>query len=136
MDDVCGERTGARMAGKDYRDLAVWREAMGFVAECYRMTDASPKSELYGLTSQLQSAAVSIPANIAEGQGRPHEREFLRHLAIAYGSLAEAETHIHIDRRLAYVDGEKETQMLETAARIGCMLNGLKGPIEGRIADQ
>ncbi len=82
------------MAGKNYRDLDVWREAMDFVVECYRMSGTFPKSETYGLKSQLQRAAVSVPANTAEGQGRQHDKEFLQHLAIAYGSLAEVETHI------------------------------------------
>jgi len=121
------------MAGKNYRDLDVWREAMDFVVECYRMTGTFPKSEVYGLTSQLQRAAVSIPANIAEGQGRQHDKEFLQHLAIAYGSLAEVETHVQIARRLEYVDGEKENQMLERAARIGRMLNGLRKSIVDKI---
>jgi four helix bundle protein len=121
------------MAGKSYRDLDVWREAMDFVVECYRMTGTFPKTEGYGLTSQLQRAAVSIPANIAEGQGRQHDKEFLQHLAIAYGSLAEVETHIQIARRLEYADGEKENQMLERAARIGRMLNGLRKSIEEKI---
>jgi len=120
------------MAGKNYRDLDVWREAMDFVVECYRMTGTFPKSEVYGLASQLQRAAVSIPANIAEGQGRQHDKEFLQHLAIAYGSLAEVETHIQIARRLEYVDNEKENQMLERAARIGRMLNGLRKSVEGK----
>jgi four helix bundle protein len=121
------------MAGKSYRDLDVWREAMDFVVECYRMTGTFPKTEGYGLTGQLQRAAVSIPANIAEGQGRQHDKEFLQHLAITYGSLAEVETHIQIARRLEYADGEKENQMLERAARIGRMLNGLRKSIEEKI---
>jgi four helix bundle protein len=120
------------MAGKNYRDLGVWREAMDFVVECYRMTGTFPKNEVYGLASQLQRAAVSIPANIAEGQGRQHYKEFLQHLAIAYGSLAEVETHIQIARRLEYVRGEKENQMLERAGRIGRMLNGLRRSIEDK----
>jgi four helix bundle protein len=124
------------MAGKSYRDLDVWREAMDFVVECYRMTRTFPKSEVYGLTSQLQRAAVSTPANIAEGQGRQHDKEFLQHLAIAYGSLAEAETHIQIARRLEYIDGERESMMLERAARIGRMLNGLRKSIEEKVASR
>ena len=124
------------MAGKNYRDLEVWREAMDFVVECYRMVGTFPKNEVYGLTSQLQRAAVSIPANIAEGQGRQHEKEFLQHLAIAYGSLAEVETHVQIARRLEYVDGEREDQMLERAARIGRMLNGLRKSIEEKMASR
>ena len=121
------------MAGRNYRDLDVWKEAMDFVVECYRVTGTFPKGEVYGLTSQLQRAAVSIPANIAEGQGRQHNKEFLQHLAIAYGSLAEVETHIQIACRLRYVDGEKENQMLERAARIGRMLNGLRKSIEEKL---
>jgi four helix bundle protein len=120
------------MAGRNYRDLDVWKEAMDFVVECYRMTGTFPKSEVYGLTSQFQRAAVSIPANIAEGQSRQHNKEFLQHLAIAYGSLAEVETHIQIACRLRYVGGEKEKQMLERAARIGRMLNGLRRSVEGK----
>ncbi len=120
------------MAGRNYRDLDVWKQAMDFVVECYRMTGMFPKSEVYGLTSQLQRAAVSIPANIAEGQGRQHNKEFLQHLAIAYGSLAEVETHIQIACRLRHVDGEKGNQILEWAARIGRMLNGLRRSVEGK----
>ncbi len=124
------------MAGKNYRDLDVWREAMDFVVECYRMTGTFPKSEVYGLTSQLQRAAVSVPANIAEGQGRQHDKELLQHLAIAYASLAEVETHVQIACRLEYVSGENENQLLEKAARIGRMLNGLRKSIEERGQDR
>ncbi|MBN1507535.1 MAG: four helix bundle protein [Sedimentisphaerales bacterium] len=122
------------MAGKNYRDLDVWREAMDFVVECYRVSRVFPKGEVYGLTSQLQRAAVSIPANIVEGQGRQHDKEFLQHLSIAYGSLAEAETHIQISRRLEYPDDKVEGSMLERAARIGRMLNGLRKSLETKIA--
>ena len=124
------------MAGKDYRDLDVWKEAMDFVVECYRITEILPKKEVYGLISQIQRAAVSIPANIAEGQGRQHEREFLHHLSIAYGSLAEIETHVQIARRLDYITAQKENQMLEKSGRIGRMLNGLRRSIEMRIEKQ
>jgi four helix bundle protein len=92
---------------RSYRDLEVWRKAMDFVTECYTLTRDFPKSETYGLTSQLQRAAVSVPANIAEGQGRQHTAEFIQHLSIAYGSLMEAETHIQIAQRLGYVDKPK-----------------------------
>jgi four helix bundle protein len=122
------------MAGKDYRDLDVWREAMDFVVDCHRVSRAFPKGEAYGLTSQLQRAAVSVPANIAEGQGRQHDKEFLQHLSIAYGSLAEAETHVQIACRLEYLDSRVESSMLAKAARIGRMLNGLRKSLETKIA--
>jgi len=79
---------------KGYRDLEVWQKAMDLVVVCYQTTKGFPKSETYGLANQLQRAAVSIPANIAEGRERQHSKEFLQHLAIAYSSLAELETHV------------------------------------------
>jgi four helix bundle protein len=124
------------MAGRSYKDLEVWKEAMDFVVYCYRVTETFPKKELYGLASQFQRAAVSIPANIAEGQGRQHKKEFLQHVAIAYGSLAEVETYIQIAQRLDYVDAEKENQLFEKAGRIGRMLNGLRKSIQERINKQ
>ena len=71
-----------------YRDLKVWQKSMELVLACYEVTMRFPASEKYGLTSQLQRAAVSIPANIAEGRARGHTREFIRHIGIANGSLA------------------------------------------------
>ena len=118
------------MAGQSYRDLDVWKEAMDLVVACYRVTDTFPKNEMYGLSSQLQRAVVSIPSNIAEGQGRQHSKEFLQFIAIAYASLAEVETHIQIARRLNYIDETKETQLLEKTGRIGRMLNGLRRSIQ------
>lgn len=121
------------MAGQSYRDLDVWQEAMDLVVACYRITDVFPKREMYGLGSQLQRAVVSIPANIAEGQGRQHSKEFLQYIAIAYGSLAEVETHIQIANRLNYIDKTIETKLLEKAGRIGRMLNGLRRSIQDKI---
>jgi four helix bundle protein len=89
---------------KSYRDLEVWQKAMAMVVECYKITKQFPKDEIYGLTFQLRRAAVSIPANIAEGRERQHTREFVQHLSIAYGSLAELETHLQIAQRLNYID--------------------------------
>jgi four helix bundle protein len=74
---------------RSYRDLIVWQKAMDLVVESYRLSRLLPKSEVYGLGSQLQRAAVSVPANIAEGQGREHLGEYVHHLSIANGSLME-----------------------------------------------
>ena len=71
------------MTNRSYRDLEVWQKALDLVVECYRLSRTFPKAELYGLSSQLQRATVSIPANIAEGHGRSHTREYLKHLSIA-----------------------------------------------------
>lgn len=111
---------------KSYQDLEVWRKAMDLVVLCYQMTNNFPKNEIYGLTSQLQRAAVSIPANIAEGREKQYSKEFLKHLAIAYGSLAELETYIQIAERLKYLKVDQSNQMLGKAAEIGRMINGLR----------
>ena len=115
---------------KSYRDLEVWQKAMDLVVICYQMTKKFPKNEIYGLASQLQRAAVSIPANIAEGRQRQHSKEFLQHLSIAYGSLAEVETHVQIAGRLNYINENQIDKMLNKAAEIGRMLNGLRRSIE------
>ncbi|MGQ0633168.1 MAG: four helix bundle protein [Planctomycetaceae bacterium] len=91
------------MSISSYRDLQVWQRGMDLVVACYRLAKRFPDEERFGLVSQLQRAAVSVPANIAEGRGRSTTRDFLRHLSIACGSLAELETHIAIGVRLGYV---------------------------------
>ncbi len=110
---------------RSYRDLEVWQKAMDLVVECYQVTKLFPQSELYGLTSQLQRAAVSVPANIAEGSGRQHTLELIQHLSIAYGSLAELETHIQIAGRLDYLNTKQTKRLLERTGEVGRMLNGL-----------
>jgi four helix bundle protein len=84
------------MAVQSYRELIVWQKAMKLVQSIYSLTKDFPKEEVYALTSQIRRAAVSIPSNIAEGQGRDSTKEFLHHLSIAYGSLMEVETQILI----------------------------------------
>jgi four helix bundle protein len=81
-------------------------------------------------TATCSCAAVSIPANIAEGRERQHTKEFIQHLSIAYGSLAELETHILIGQRLNYLDSTQEKQLLEKTAEIGRMINGLRRSLE------
>lgn len=118
------------MIVKSYRDLDVWQKAMDLVVECYQTTKVFPKSEVFGLSSQLQRAAVSIAANIAEGHSRQHTKEFIQHLSIAYGSLAELETHIQIAGLLNYIDKNHVDVLLTEAAAIGRMLNGLRKALE------
>ena len=118
---------------KSYRDLEVWQKAMDLVVMCYQTTKKFPKNEIYGLASQLQRAVVSVPANIAEGRQRQHSKEFLQHLSIAYGSLAEVETHVQIAGRLNYMHEDQISKLLGKTAEIGKMLNGLRRSIEKRI---
>lgn len=115
-----------------YRDLAVWQKAMELAVECYRVTHSFPKHETYGLSAQLQRAAVSVPANIAEGRSRQHTGEFLHHLSIACGSLAELETHIEIARRLNYLAIEHADALQHSCAIIGRMLNRLQNSLHNR----
>jgi four helix bundle protein len=114
---------------KSYRDLKVWQKAMDLVVMCYQMTRKFPKNEIFGLASQLQRAAVSVPSNIAEGHQRWHSKEFLHHLSIAYASLAELETHAEIACRLNYIDENYANTVLNQAAEIGMMINGLRKSI-------
>ena len=114
------------MAGSSYRDLEVWQRAMDLVVACYGLTRAFPPNELYGLTGQLQRAAVSVPANIAEGQARQHAKEFQQHLSIANGSLAELETHILIAERLGYMKGAVVGEVLAWTDQVGRMITGLR----------
>ncbi|NES46262.1 four helix bundle protein, partial [Moorena sp. SIO2C4] len=108
---------------KSYRDLKVWNRAMDLVVLCYQLTSKLPKTEIYGLSSQIQRAAVSIPANIAEGKGRLHLGDYIHHLSIANGSLKELETHLLITGRLSYLKNSELQPVLELSDEIGRMLN-------------
>jgi len=110
---------------RSYRELRVWQLGMDLVTDSYRLAEHLPKSEAYGLAAQIRRAAVSIPANIAEGHGREHLREYLQHLSIAYGSLVELETHMLIAERLGHTERSETESLLERTARLGRMLNAL-----------
>ena len=116
-----------------YQDLKVWKRAMDLVIESYRIVKFFPKQELYGLTNQLQRAAVSIPANIAEGHARNYTKEFLRHLSIAKGSLAELETHIQIAHLLKYIEIEELSGFMNKTDELSRMLTGLDKSLKLRI---
>ncbi|HEY2866379.1 MAG TPA: four helix bundle protein [Pyrinomonadaceae bacterium] len=98
---------------------------MQLVTSIYRSTECFPGSEQFGLCSQIRRAVVSIPSNIAEGQGRNSKKEFIYHLSVAYGSLMEAETQIQIAVNLSYVSQAEADKLITQAAEIGRMLNGL-----------
>ena len=104
-------------------DLLVWQRAMQLVQEVYRLT--LPVDERRGLTAQLRRAAISVPSNIAEGQGRRSSSEFRHHLSIAHGSLLEVETEIAIAGRLRYITDKQVESVLQLSAEVGRLLNGL-----------
>jgi four helix bundle protein len=98
---------------------------MDIVEDCYKLSKQIPQSEMYGLTSQIRRAAVSIPANIAEGHGRRTLGDYIQHLSIANGSLKELETHLLIAGRLHYVKENEISPALARCAEIGRMHSSL-----------
>ena len=108
-----------------YADLEVWNLAMDFAVKIYQMTNRFPREEMYGLTSQVRRAAVSIASNIAEGKGRASDREFVQFLCHARGSLFEVETQLRIAQQLGYAEESECDDLGKTATSIGRMLNGL-----------
>ena len=117
---------------KSYRDLKVWNRAMDLVEECYRLTSKFPKTEIYGLSSQIQRAAVSIPANIAEGKGRQHLGDYIRHLCIANGSLKELETHLLLSKRVNLASNEAIAPVLHQCESVGRLLTALIRALENK----
>ena len=116
--------------GKSYRDLVAWQKAMDLVTAVYRLTASFPREEIYGLVSQMRRAAVSIPSNIAEGQGRHGRAEFRHFLRQANGSLMELETQASIAERLGYASADTVAVILQDAAEIGRVINGLIHSLE------
>ena len=118
---------------QSYKDFIVWQKAMDLTVEVYRLVKLLPREETYALSDQMRRAVVSIPSNIAEGQGRNSTREFINFLAVARGSQTELETQLQICLRLNYLT---ETQ-LEVASglceEIGKMLNSLILKLKSRI---
>ncbi|HLC16456.1 MAG TPA: four helix bundle protein [Thermodesulfovibrionia bacterium] len=111
---------------RSYRDLIVWQKSMDLVSKIYNFTQSFPKEEMYGITSQMRRAGISVPANIAEGQGRNSKGEFLQFLGIAQGSLAELETLILICQNLAYIQQNNAEELLNDCEEIGRLLAALK----------
>lgn len=110
---------------RSYRDLEVWQEAMNLVEMIYPLTDNFPSSELFGLTSQMRRASVSIPSNIAEGQARKGSREFSKHLSIARGSLAELETQLILSVRLKFVTKDDAAPIWTQMESVGKLMTAL-----------
>ena len=119
------------MAVQHYRELIAWQKAMDLVAAVYALTRSFPKDELYGLTNQLRRAAVSVPANIAEGQGRGIGGEFAHHLRIANASRQEVETQVLIAIRLSYVTETAAASVLQSADEVGKVISGLLRSVTG-----
>lgn len=119
------------MSEQGHRKLKVWQLGLELAATVHGHTKVFPKDELYGLTSQMRRAAVSIPSNIAEGYGRGG-LDYARFVDIAYGSLLELETQIELAHRFGYLAAADTTLLLAQTAELGRMLNGLRRAIRGQ----
>jgi four helix bundle protein len=125
-DDLQLRAEGVSMSIRNDQDLMAWQQAMDLAASVYRVTSEFPREEVYGLRAQIRRAVVSIPSNIAEGQGRQTDNEFLRYLSIAHGSLREVETQTILAQRLGSIAPESGARILQSASEVGRLITGLK----------
>jgi four helix bundle protein len=123
------------MTINSFRDLRVWQASMDLVTHVYGLTQSFPREEQYGLTSQMRRAAVSVPSNIAEGHARESSKEYLNHLSIAQGSLAELQTQSEIAARLDFVAVEAARQILELSAALSRQIFALRNAIARKIEE-
>lgn len=119
--------TGIERNDKGFRKLLVWQRAHELVLSVYKITEKFPKGKIFALTSQLRRAAVSVPANIAEGQGAGTKPQFARYLDIAKGSLSEVEYYLVLSRDLGYVRSEKYQEIESLRSETGFLLFRLIG---------
>jgi four helix bundle protein len=110
---------------QSYKELLAWQQSMELVSSIYRATKMFPREEVYGLTRQLRRSAVSVPSNIAEGQGRATRGEFLQFLGHARGSLFEVETQLILAGELGYLQSSDASYLLKQMTRVAQLVNGL-----------
>ena len=115
-----------------YQHLLVWQRAADLAAASYRAARQLPASEQYELARQIRRAALSVPANIAEGNGRSHRGAYLHHLSIAMGSLKELESHLRLAVRLDFLRTEETTQAMALCDQVGRLLTGLTRSLKRR----
>ena len=106
-----------------YKELEAWKESINLVTTVYQMTNNYPRTELFGIVSQIRRCVISIPSNIAEGVVKHSDKETLRFLDIAIGSLAELETQMIISKELGYIDNSDTLE--NQIAKVNALLNGL-----------
>ena len=115
---------------KSHKDLIVWQKSVELSLKIYRLTDDFPQREIYGLSSQIRRAVVSIPSNIAEGKGRHTRKDFLHFLHIAYGSAAELETQLFIAKQLTFCDSTKYEDTNALLTEVSKMLRAMIEKLE------
>jgi four helix bundle protein len=119
------------MTIRNYTDLIAWQKAMTLVESAYRVSADMPQEERFGLISQMRRSAISVPSNIAEGQGRWTDGEYLNQLSVAHGSLRELETQLLLSTRLGLLPKKAVQPVLDEAAEVGRLVNGLAKSIKG-----
>jgi len=119
---------------KSFRELRVWQLAMNPVEKIYSLSKDFPKEEVYGLTSQLRRAPVSIPSNIAEGHTRERLKEYLHHISMAQASLAEVDTQLEIAKRLRYVSATRWTSLEGELSSLRRQLYALRNSLSKRTS--
>jgi four helix bundle protein len=119
---------------RPHEKLEAWSQAIDLVVDVYKSTESFPKEEKFGLTSQIRRAAVSVPANIAEGAGRQSTKEFAHFLSNAQGSASELETELIIARRLRYLNDATFADLNNSLNRIGRLITGLSQHLRRNIS--
>ena len=117
---------------RSFEDLQVWQRAMELVPVAYRLVKKLPKEEMFALAGQIRRAVVSVPANIAEGHARHHTKEFVQHLAIARGSLAELTTLLLVAERLSYLTRQEVDEAESIIRQARMLLSGLVQSLRAR----
>jgi four helix bundle protein len=123
------------MTINSFRDLRVWQSGMELVVQVYRLTQPFPREEQYGLTSQMRRAAVSVPSNIAEGHARESSKEYLNHLSIVQGSLAELQTQIELAVLLDFAEAAIARPILELSTSLSRQIFALRNAIARKIEE-
>ena len=118
----------------NHRDLAVWQKSMALAVSVHALTKQMPKDEIFGLTSQMRRAAVSVPSNTAEGAARHTTKEFLAFLYIARGSLAELETQLRLTRAIGYLPDDLVSPALASTDEVGRLLTSVIASLKRRLA--
>ena len=119
--------------GRDFKKIRAWQKADDMVLKVYEITETFPREEVYGLTSQLRRAAVSVPANIVEGASRNHKKEYLRFLDYARSSLGEVDYYLHLSRRLGYLSAASYEECFLVKEEVAKTLHGLIDAVKSEV---
>jgi four helix bundle protein len=120
---------------RSYRDLVVWQTAMALASLCYEKTRSFPRTEAFGMTAQIRRAAASIPANIAEGNGREQTGSYIQSLRVSQRSLKELETHVLLAQTVELMNRADAEQILDMSEQVGKLLRALIRALQNREAD-